>query len=352
MPQYNSILTGIHPLSESLIKKIFDFKYGRIASSDHIKQGFEEDIEGLVTLLSQTFAIASSTGNLGWWDLFRPFSEELQGLTHRGNIGNLPVARNPLTNTFYRQPIVEGKVSHDGPILKVAKHPFLPGSILQTRFLPPHLKKTGWTLCLPGPFSFSRAVTISLEGQGMYKSRDELMIDFTKILIEELRFLASEGFSHVICDESAITWEPTDADTVSLTRDLWGKLIKGAPLRLALHTFQHLSDKKLQLLLDSKAWALGIDCIKNDPHQLSDYDFDGKTLIAGVVDAQNYLRDVNNELLVEDIAELFKLANDLAKTQTKAIILAPTSRLEFVPRSVADLKMRTLGKVIEKLQNN
>ena len=350
MPQYSSILTGIHPLSEPLIKRIFDFKYGRASSPDHVIEAFEKDIDNLTTLLLQTFPVAVSIGNLGWWDLFRPFSEELQGLTHNGNIGNLPVSRIPLTNTFYRQPIVKGKIAYDGSILQVAKHPFLEGNILQTRFLPAKLKNKGWSLCLPGPFSFSRAVTINSEGQKVYRTRDDLMTDFSQILIEELRFLSSVGFSHIVIDESFIAWEPVNVDSASLTSDLWNQIVAGSSLKTAFHTYHHLSEKKLQLLLDSKAWAIGIDCIRNDPKKLIDYDFNGKTFLAGVIDAQSYLRDSVGELLVENTDELVKLANDLAETQTNDIILAPTSRLEFVPRSVADLKMQQLGKALEKLQ--
>ncbi len=350
MPQYSSILTGIHPLSESLIKKIFDFKYGRASSPNHVKKAFEKDIKDLLALLSQVFPIAISTGNLGWWDLFRPFSEELQGLTHKGNIGNLPVARNPLTNTFYRQPIVKGEISHEGSILQVAKHPFLEGNILQTRFLPDNLKNTGWSLCLPGPFTFSRAATINLEGQKVYKTKDDPMIDFARILKKELNYLSSVGFSHVVIDESSIAWEPVDIDSASLISDLWSQIVTGSPMKIALHTSYHLSDDKLQMLMDSKAWAFGIDCIRNNPHKLVEYDFNGKALIAGVIDAQSYSRDADGKLLVEDIDKLVKLGNDLADTKANSIILAPTSRLEFVPRSVADVKIQKLGKALEELQ--
>lgn len=350
MSHYGSILTGIHPLSESLIKRIFDFKYGRASSPEHVKQAFESDINDLTALLLQTFPTAISTGNLGWWDLFRPFSQELQGLIHKNNVRNLPVARIPLTNTFYRQPMVEGKVFHEGSILKVAKHPFLNGNILQTRFLPNEYKQKGWSLCLPGPFSFSRAVTINSEGQKVYRTRDDLIIDFSQILKNEFHYLSSEGFSHVIIDEGSITWESVDTDTASLLGDVWNQIVTGSPLKIILHTYHHLSEKKLQLLVDSKAWAIGIDCIRNDPKKLANYDFDGKSLLAGVIDAQSYLRDSDGKLLVEEIDELIKLGNVLAETQAKNVILAPTTRLEFVPRSVADLKLLKLGKALEILQ--
>ncbi|MFX1282140.1 MAG: hypothetical protein ACFFB5_00735 [Promethearchaeota archaeon] len=332
-----------------MIKKIFDLKYGRTSSPTQVKNAFESDIKDLTTLLLQIFPIAISTGNLGWWDLFRPFSHELQGLAHRKNVRNLPVARIPLTNTFYRQPIVSGKIFHEGAVLKVAKHPFLNGSILQTRFLPAKYKQKGWTLCLPGPFSFSRAVAINSEGQKEYRTRDDLMADFSQILKEEFHYLSSEGFSHIILDEASLTWESVDTDTTSSLTDVWNQIVTKSSLKIAIHTYHHLDEEKLQLLLDSNAWGIGIDCIRNDPRKLADYDFDGKSILAGVVDAQSYLRDSDGELLVEDVDELVKFTNILAEIQTKNVILAPTTRLEFVPRSVADLKLIKIGKALEIL---
>ncbi|MHA2408474.1 MAG: hypothetical protein ACXACA_08920 [Candidatus Ranarchaeia archaeon] len=350
MPQYSSILTGIHPLSEPLIKRIFDFKYGRVSSPSHVKEAFKKDIGDLVTLLLQAFPIAISTGNLGWWDPLRPFSEELQGLTQKGNIGNLPVARNPLTNTFYRQPTIEGKISSEGSVLQVAKHPFLEGNILQTNFLSNEFKKNGKSLCLPGPFTFSRAVSINPDGLKIYRTRDALMADFSRILIDELRYLSSVGYSHIVIDESSIVWEKVSSDSSSLLTDLWNQIVSESSLKVILHTYQHLTEDKLQLLLDSNAWAIGVDCIRNDPQKLIEQDFNGKKLLAGVVDSQSYLRDTDDELIVEDITDLVKLGKDLAETQSNHIILAPTTRLEFVPRSVADLKIQQLGKALEELQ--
>jgi methionine synthase II (cobalamin-independent) len=350
LPQYSSILTGIHSLSESLIKKIFDFKYGRASSPVHVKSAFEKDIKDLIVLLSQNFPIAISTGNLGWWDLFRPFSEELQGLTHKGKIGNLPVARNPLTNTFYRQPIVEGKIFSEGPVLHQAKHPFLEGNILQTRLLLEQPNDYNKSLCLPGPFSFSRAVSIDSTGSKVYKTRDALMTDFSEILKDEFRYLSTEGYSHIVMDESSITWEKLDSDSSALLIDLWNQIISDSSLKVVLHTYNRLTDVKLQMLLESNAWAIGIDCIRNSPQELVEHDFNGKILLAGVIDSQSYLRDAENELIVENTTDLVRIGIDLAETQSNHIILAPTTRLEFVPRSVADLKLQHLGKAIKELQ--
>ncbi|MFX1518287.1 MAG: hypothetical protein ACFFC6_18485, partial [Promethearchaeota archaeon] len=164
-------------------------------------------------------------------------------------------------------------------------------------------------------------------------------------------FLSTEGYSHVIVDESSIAWEKVSNDTCSLLVDLWNDIVSDSSLKVILHTYHRLTEAKLQLLLDSNAWAIGIDCIRNSFQKLMEQDLSGKTLLAGVIDSQTYLRDSDNKLIVENTADLVKLGKDLADTQSNHIILAPTTRLEFVPRSVADLKLQQLGKALEELQD-
>ena len=60
---------------------------------------------------------------------------------------------------------------------------------------------------------------------------------------------------------------------------------------------------------------------------------------------------IKNIIISSSIDDLIKLGEFWIKRHSEDIILAPTSRLEFVPRSVADFKIQQLGKAIEKLQD-
>ncbi|MHA2170592.1 MAG: hypothetical protein ACXAB7_11925 [Candidatus Kariarchaeaceae archaeon] len=350
MSLYNTLITGIHPLSESLIKDIFDYKYGRTTSTDHIKKAFERDIEDLINSQQQIFPIAVSTGNLGWWDIYRPFTEKLEGLNNEVAIGDLPVVRIPLTNTFYRQLIVTGKLFSESPILKIAQHSFLDGNLLQTQFLPKELKNNSWCLCLPGPFSLSRASKISPEAKADYITNDDLINDFTAILVKELQYLSSKGFSHIVIDESAVVWEELDKDLLPIIIDSWNKLVGGSAIKIIIHTHQRLPETVIKLLIESNAWGIGIDFINNDPSILYEYEIKDKSLIAGVVDSQGYYRNLEGEAIVEETLHITELGEKLSLLQAKNIILVPTTRLEFIPRSVANLKLHQLGKAVELLQ--
>ncbi|MHA1207424.1 MAG: hypothetical protein ACTSSO_07645 [Candidatus Hodarchaeales archaeon] len=350
MSQYNTLITGIHPLSESLIKNIFDYKYGRVTSVDHIKDAFKQDIEDLIGTQIQIFPLAVSTGNLGWWDIYRPFTENLEGLKNNVAIGDLPVVRNPLTNTFYRQLIVTGKLFSESPILNMAQHSFLDGNLLQTQFLPKKLKNNAWNLCLPGPFSLSRASIISPEVKTDYTTNNDLIIDFTTVLVKELKYLSSKGFSHVVIDESAITSEHLDKDLLPIVIDSWNRLVGASDLKIIIHTHRHLSEIIVNSLVESTAWGIGIDFINNDPSEFAENEISDKNLIAGVVDSQSYFRNQEGQAIIEETHDLTELCKKLSLLQPKNIILAPTTRLEFIPRSVANLKLRQLGRAVELLQ--
>ena len=346
------MITGIHPLSESLIKNIFDYKYGRATTVDHIKKAFKQDIEDLITTQKQIFPLAISPGNLGWWDIYRPFTEKLEGLKNKVAIGDLPVVRNPLTNTFYRQLIVTGKLFSDNPILKLAQHRFLDGNLLQTQFLPKKHKHNHWCLCLPGPFSLSRASIISSEAKTDYTTKDDLIIDFTTILVKELQYISSKGFSHVVIDESAIVYENLSKDLLPIIIDSWNRLVTGSTLKIIIHTHRHLSEMVINSLIESKAWGIGIDFINNDPLEFTENEIKDKTLVAGVVDSHSYFRNQEGKAIIEETHNITELCGKLSLLQPQNIILAPTTRLEFIPRSVADLKLNQLGRAVELLQKN
>ncbi|MHA2219163.1 MAG: hypothetical protein ACXACY_24865 [Candidatus Hodarchaeales archaeon] len=352
MSQYNTLITGIHPLSESLIKNIFDYKYGRVTSVDQIKEAFRQDIEDLINTQKQIFPIAVSTGNLGWWDIYRPFTEKLEGLNNKVDIGDLPVVRNPLTNTFYRQLIVTGKLFSDSPILEMANHSFLEGNLLQTHFLPKEFKDNSWCLCLPGPFSLSRASITSPEAKADYTTKDDLIFDFTTVLVKELQYLSSKGFSHVVIDESAIANEKLDKDLLPIIIDSWNRLVTGSNLKIIIHTHRHLSEMAIDSLIESKTWGIGVDFINNDPSEFSEKEIKNKALIAGVVDSHGYFRNQEGNAIVEEANNITELCGKLILLQPQNIILAPTTRLEFIPRSVADVKLNQLGRAVKLLQKN
>jgi methionine synthase II (cobalamin-independent) len=355
LTQYSTILTGIHPLSESLIKRIFDLKYDRVSSPDHVIQAFEHDISDLIDIQLQTTPEAISIGNLGWWDLFRPFARKLQELKEKdnqANIGNLPVTRIPLTNTFFRQPIISMKFPSNESVLKTTKHPYLSGNILQTRFLPKHFKNKNWNLCLPGPYTFSRAAKIDSNGKKVYKTPNDLLIEFSDILIEELQYLSSEGFSHVILDEGYFSLDELNSNTTSLILESWNQLASSSSIKIIIHTYHRLSKNNLESLIKSEVWGVGIDFIRNELNKVLNYDFGRKAIIAGVVDSQSYFRGANDNLIIESPKDIIKLGEELADIEAEKIILAPTSRLELIPRSVADIKVKRLGEAVKKLQKS
>ncbi|MFX0116705.1 MAG: hypothetical protein ACFFB3_19310 [Candidatus Hodarchaeota archaeon] len=349
-------LTGIHPFSEELVQAILGHKYGRTAF-DPVKKEFKADLTNLIKLQQQLEFGLVTTGNLGWWDLFRPFVEHLEGILPFETVSELPVARHPLTNTFYRKATITGKVTATEPILtEKSRDPFLGVPIIFNQYLPPELKKKGWLAILPGPYHFQYA------SQGS-SSQTNIISDFADVLISEIRALESLGFSHVLLDESPLTWQQRTRQTphqehLAATQEALQKIAKKSSVIIYVHTFNGkitwqppTFDKTiLDLLLDAKVGGIGIDFLQTKISDISDSSLREIDLIAGVVDATSYTRDSKGESTSGDSEEIIAQAKQLLELEPQRVILAPTTRLEMIPRVAADQKLRTLAKAIQHLR--
>jgi methionine synthase II (cobalamin-independent) len=356
MMQVLSCLTGIHPFSEGIIQAIFDYKYGR-ASLEPVKREFESDLTALVQLQQQLDFGLATTGNLGWGDLFRPFTEHMEGIRPFKSVSDLPVARYPLTNTFYRQPAIEGQLTSSKAFLtESAKDPFLGEPLALYRFLPPKIKNIGWSMILPGPYYFQYCAA------GDY-SPEECIWDFADVLITEIKSLEDVGFSHILLDESPLTWQQRTHQTpppsqLLATQEALLKIASQCAARIHIHTTNGdvlwrppgFSEVILELLLNANVDGIGIDFFQTKVTAITDYSLEQRDLIAGLVDATGYARTLTGESVLEDPEEITAQARQLEQLEPKTLILAPTTRLEMIPRTIADLKLQVLGESLRQLR--
>jgi methionine synthase II (cobalamin-independent) len=351
-----SCLTGIHPFSEGTTQAIFDYKYGR-ASLEPVGREFESDLTALIKLQQQLGFGLVSMGNLGWGDLFRPFTEHIEGIRLFKSVNDLPVARYPLTNTFYRQPAIEGQLVSSEPFLtESAKDPLLGEPLALHRFLPPELKDIGWFMILPGPYYFQYCAT------GDY-SPEERIQDFAGVLITEIKSLENVGFSHILLDESPLTWQQRThqiphSSQLFATQEALGNITSKCTARIQVHTANGdilwrppgFSDTILDLLLNANVDGIGIDFFQTKVSAINDYSLGQRDLIAGLVDATGYARTLTGEIVLEDPEAIAAQARQLEQLEPRTLILAPTTRLEMIPRTIADRKLKVLGESLRQLR--
>ena len=174
-------LTGAFPRSERLIEATRASERGKISNTE-LEAIRENDAQALIELQHDVSLDAIVDGQLNWQDLFRPFSELFTGIELAG------LTRWFDNNTFYRKPVITGKVARGtGSLDRFFQHKMFPH---QDR------KK----VILPGPFSFG-----VLAENHAYANLADLIDALAHSLKQTVAELQRAGYSIFQFNEPALT---------------------------------------------------------------------------------------------------------------------------------------------------
>ena len=249
-----------------------------------------------------------------WQDLLRPFTTGVKGVKKGAMV------RWFNTNTFYFTPVVDGELLSDG------------GAVSRT--LDPHLVKSGaiTKVILPDPLTF-----VELAENSHYKSRERLIFAYCdNVLRPEVEHLSSMGIGYVQFSAPSVVarfrGEPIPRGELEQAGEGIRTVLKGVSVRSAYHTFFGDAAPYLPALFDLiPSDDFGFDFTETDPSSL---EASGKGLIAGVADARSSF--------VEGPGEIAQRMGGLGD-RFRRITLAPSCDLQYVPRGVADAKLRNLA---------
>jgi len=313
-------LNGIYPRSEKLVQATRDFDRGRL-SKEELDQYFLEDLKALIELQQKIRVSHYSDGMLRWQDHFRPFAESVD------SIETGPLLRYYDNNTFFRQPVVTGKLRFLG--------------LVEIYFSPSALPRDSeLKAVLPSPYTFSR-----LAEDKYYRHRNALMLDFAEAGLKPIaQELAELGFTFIQLNEPQILHERkvSDEDLNQFQRAI-GLLRDSLPqkVRLCLHTFFADSAPIIRRFLDFPVEVIGIDFLETSLEDLQ-VTFGEKELLCGCVDARSAVIED-----AEAVKDFVRLVQD--KLAPKAIYLTSNTDLEFTPEPIAKEKMLLIGSVAEEL---
>jgi len=306
-------LTGSYPRSERLVAATRAAVRGNLPQTE-VDLILQEDVRSLVTLQGQCELGAAVDGQLNWQDLFRPFSEILTGIEPGG------LVRWFDNNTFYRQPLVKGRVGYKGDSL---------GRIFRIDLLP---KEGCKKAILPGPFTFAL-----LSENSFYKSNADLVDDLAHSLKSVVRELQSLGYDSFQFNEPCLCAPNRTKSEFAAAQQGLQTCAQGRGL---LQTYFGDASRAIDRLLDYPVDSIGVDLYSTPLESLKGHDFD-KGLACGCVDGRNSLLESPTQL--KEI--LLKVRNDLEPRQ---LFLTTSCDLEFLPSSVAEKKVRLLNQT-EKL---
>lgn len=222
------------------------------------------------------------------------------------------------TNTYYRQPVAEGKLEWQGPI-SVADYKFAAANSARPV-----------KAAMPGPYTLAR-----LSRWPGYSSLRDVVLDLARVLNQEARALADADAPVVQFDEPALVRNKAD---FSLFEEAAAILVRDVNTITALYTYfgdiSGISDRFLGLPFD----ILGLDFVVGGANFRSLAGFpETKWLGLGIIDARNTRMET-----VEEIVGHIRRVGQWVPPER--IYVNPNCGLEFLPR---DNAYRKLVRMVE-----
>jgi len=318
-------VTGVLPRSSKLIAKTRSYERGKI-SKNELEESFEKATENAIKAQISAELSYVTDGMLKWQDLFRPFTENLKGIT----VGSITRWFN--NNTFYRKPIITDYVKREKDVVN---------KIMHFEKLPKNLP---WKAILPAPYTF-----VSLSGNQYCKDEAEFMFKFAEIINEEIKSLAATGFSYMQLSDPALVYEPltpkSKKDRLALVNDVLETAVKGTSVKTCLQTFFGDFSRILPEALDFPVDHLGIDLYATDFEKLKEYSFE-KGVALGLVDSRSSLVEEQDEL----VAAAKEIIKSIYRSGMEEVFICPNCDLDFLPWERAEEKMKVISSVTKRLR--
>lgn len=311
-------LTGPFPRSEALVQATRAAARSKMPSSD-LEEAYRRDLAALGKLQMESGLNYFVDGQLNWADIFRPFSEIFKGI----KLGAL--TRWFDNNTFYRKPVVVGKIT----VTDTGLDRYFRGNLLPQ----PAPRKA----ILPGPFTFA-----TMSQNVAYPSFGDLVDDLAHGLRETATRLRHLGYEYFQFDEPSLcTYQRTETE-MDDARHALEICTKGINARTAVHTYFGDASPIIDSLLDFETDCIGVDFYATSLEDLHDHTFD-KELVCGCVDGRNSLLES-----VDDIGRFVEDARE--RLEPKSVSISPNSDLSFLPQPIAEKKVWLLSDIKRKME--
>lgn len=274
-----------------------------LALSDQIEAGLE-----IVT-----------DGQVRWYDAISHLAGKLEGIRITG------LLRFFDTNTYFRQPVVQGQIERTQPLV-VGDFQFAKGK--SSRPVKP---------VLTGPLTLARH---SVEGDGRAGSLEQLIESYAAALTSEVSDLAAAGASLIQIDEPSLLKHPEDLPQVERSLEAFGAAKGSSQLMLAVYFGDPAP-------IYEKLQALPVDALCLDftysPSLVGIVSTQGsaKPLALGLVDGRNTRLEDPRTVA----GQLEKIARRLGSARTW---LSPSCGFEYLPRDRAQLKLKHLRTIREE----
>ncbi|PMQ01468.1 MAG: methylcobamide--CoM methyltransferase [Dictyoglomus sp. NZ13-RE01] len=300
------------PREAKLRKAIHAYDQGKI-SKEELERVFDEVTKEVIEEQISAGVELITDGQIRWEDGQSYIAKKLDGI----EIGGL--FRYFDNNTYYRQPVVVGKIKWREPII-----------LEDWKRAQDFAKNVPVKAVLTGPYTLAR-----LSRDEYYKSIAELSNAYTDALIEEVKLLDKEGVKYLQFNEPSILYYPEDFD---LLVDIYNRIRRYFSGNLAIYTYFYtvlpLRKEISRLNIDT----FGIDFVSRKENFEILRDFPKNLALGyGIVDARNTKLETP-----EQIKSLVEKA--LEYVPEERLFVNPSCGLEYLPRERAYEKLVNLAK--------
>lgn len=317
MRRFHPLLVGIHPRSEKLIKTFRAYSRKKI-SLDELNEALEKESREIIELQLDLSYRYVTDGMLKWHDLLRPLAENLDGVKIDG------LSRWFDNNLFYKKPMIMSEVKRKGDVLGEYIYP---SDVPSGRF----------KLILPDPFTFTSLSELK------ERRFDEVLFEVSKAMNEEIREIEMLlKLGQVQLSAPSLVWRKLDEDSLEMAKDAIDECFKGVSAERMIHLPFGDALNSFPQILDTRANVIGFDMTSTKLKELGEYRID-EGVGLGFVDGRNSL--------IEDVDFVKrKIEAYLEMNEPKVIYITPSCDLEYLPRNVADEKVRLLKRIVDELE--
>ncbi|MDQ2912983.1 MAG: hypothetical protein M3T56_06975 [Chloroflexota bacterium] len=271
---------------------------------------FDEVTRAAIGEIEAAGVDVTNDGQIRWDDLLSPFAHAWSGVEPG------PLERFYDNNTYFRQPVISGRIVTDGRSL-VRDYTFAAG-----------VAKTKLKAAIPGPLTF--ATLAARDDQ--YGSLEERVLAVADATAREIAGLKAAGATMIDIEDPAVVASPKH---IELAREAYGRFAD-PDLALTLVTYFFPPDAVLESLASFPVAAVAIDVRSRDTTAYERLDaFRTQYVLVGVVDARTTRLETADE-----VARYAERALKLVPQER--LVLATTTSLEYLPRDIARAKLTAL----------
>jgi 5-methyltetrahydropteroyltriglutamate--homocysteine methyltransferase len=307
---------------EETVQATQDWERGRIGAH-LLREMFDRDVGQLVKLQKELSFDFLSDGQLtmAWQDIFTPFTSFFKGVK-KG-----PLIRWFNTNTFFYAPVVQSEIVAPGDAVWRS---------IETSLIS---DSNPLKVVIPDPLTFAE-----LSEDEYYGSKERLMFAYAGAIREELNHLGKHGVSYVQYSAPSLVARFREG---RLSREDFAQVslavresLKKTGLESGYLPFFGDAAPYFPELFEIPVDDVGVDLTETDARKLPK---SKKGLIAGVANGRSgYVEPV--DVLSRRLREIPSLE------KYHRVLITPSCDLRYVPRTVADEKMRRLAETRSVLE--